>query len=323
MDLKCITYDSIDDLEKQVKLQSGYFQSYEYFKIQKQIGNDPIYFVVQDFDESSPTFGLNAINLFIYSQKDRVIRSIGEPSFFSVQTRPALNEILTGVDEYAKNKKVVLTIIDSLDFSMKQIYQQRGYKVKDYETSILNLEQSESELLTTFKKELRRLLKKDFDIIIKEISNIEDLIYSYTKCYEMSNKEIPDRFFEEAQYKIEYGSHKYYFAEDSKGNLLGTLAMVVCNGEAKELHSSLTQYAYDNKLPAQDFLHWHIIKEAKKLKCKTFNIAGFQKLPATPKEKGIKQFKLKYSGEVYPMIEFRKYYGIWRVYYGIKRLLSR
>jgi hypothetical protein len=227
------------------------------------------------------------------------------------------------VDDYAKNKKVVLTIIDSLEFGIKQIYQQRGYKSKYYETSILNLEQSESELLTTFKKELRRMLKKDFSIKIKEISNIEDLISIYTKCYERSNKEIPDKFIEEARYKMEYGSHKYYFAKDSKGNLLGTLAMVIYNGEAKELHSSLTQFAYDNKLPAQDFLHWHSIKEAKKLKCRTFNMAGFQKLPSTPKENGIKQFKLKYNGEVYPKVEFRKYYGIWRFYYGFKRAIQR
>lgn len=323
MNLKCTMCYNALDMEKQIKLKSGYFQSYEYFKIQKQIGNEPVYFVVQDFDESSPTFGLNAINLFIYSPKDRVLRSLGEPSFFSIQARPSLEEILKTVDEYAKDKKAVLTIIDSLDFGVNQVYRQKGYKEKDYETSFLNLEQSEAELLDTFKKELRRVLKKDLGVIIKEVPEIEDLIHTYAKSYELSNKEIPDRFFEEARCKMGFGSHRYYYAVDSKGNLLGTLAMVIYNGEAKELHSSLTQFAYDNKLPAQDFLHWHVIKEAKKLKCKTFNTAGFQKFPATPKEKGIKQFKLKYNGEVCPMVEFRKYYGIWRFYYGFKRAVQR
>lgn len=316
MDLKYTIHFDILDLEKDIHL-TNYFQSYEYFKVQKTIGNTPMYVIVRDKNR------INMINMFIHYPKDKIIRSLGEPLFLKSHIEESLKCALDFVDAYSKKNNIRLSIIDCIDFGLTQVYQEKKYTIERYSTSILDLQQTEEQLLMLFKKELRRILKKDYGIQVIEITNPDELEEVYGKCYKLSDKLIPDRFFEEARRKMKFNSHHYYYAIDATGELLGTLAMVIYNGEARELHSSLTKYSYDNRLPAQDFLHWHIIKEAKKKGCTTFNTAGFQILPKSQKEAGIRQYKLKYNGEIYPMLEMRKYYGVWRYIYGVRRILQK
>lgn len=282
-----------------------YYQSDDYYKQQNAIGNNAMFITAN-----------NTTLLIVIENK--ILRILGSPECKGDTAN--ISKLLKMIDEKAKEEGVKLSIWNT-DFKMDG--RRYKYRVKQYLTSKIDLTPTEEQLLTSFKKEVRRNIVHANGIIVREGTTFKEIEKAYKRSYKLSNKEMPERFFETVEYNmLKSKCFHYYYAESDNGNLLGTLAMVIYKEEAKELHSSTTEYAYNNKLNAQDILHWHLIKEAKRLGCKRFDLAGYELEPKTPKEKGIKQFKTKWNGQEYNMYEYRKYYGRWRMYYGIKRILQ-
>ena len=92
--------------------------------------------------------------------------------------------------------------------------------------------------------------------------------------------------------------YHFFVVKDKNHNILAVLAMYVYNGTATEIASALAPLSFEKKIPAQDLLHWEMMKVAKKLGCHTFDLAGFNPCPRTKKEEGIAKFKGKWGGVI-------------------------
>jgi lipid II:glycine glycyltransferase (peptidoglycan interpeptide bridge formation enzyme) len=117
--------------------------------------------------------------------------------------------------------------------------------------------------------------------------------------------------------------------ENGDKDILACLGMYVFNSVATENASSLSPLAYQNKIPAQDLLHWEMMLEAKRMGCHTFDMAGVNPNPQTPKESGIRRFKEKWGGKY---VEYNIYHkdmmpwlnkGVRIIKPFVKRLLKR
>ena len=102
------------------------------------------------------------------------------------------------------------------------------------------------------------------------------------------------------------GYYHYFIAESINGSTLATLGMYIFNGVATEIMSTLAPEALKLKVPAQDILHWEMMLEAKHLGCLTFDLAGINTNPQTPKEIGIRRFKEKWGGEYVEYYTYKK-----------------
>ena len=111
--------------------------------------------------------------------------------------------------------------------------------------------------------------------------------------------------------------------------VLACLGMYIFNGVATEFASSISALAYEKKIPVQDILHWEMMLEAKRMGCHTFDMAGVNPSPQTPKEKGIRQFKEKWGGRYVEYNIYHKDMMLWlnkgvRIIKSlVKRLLRR
>ena len=95
--------------------------------------------------------------------------------------------------------------------------------------------------------------------------------------------------------------YQFFVAKDQKGSVLATLGTYRFKGVATEIMSHRSKGSFDNNLPAQDLLHWEIIKYHKSLGDHWFNLAGYSPNPNTPKEEGIRNFKKKWGGQEIPV----------------------
>jgi lipid II:glycine glycyltransferase (peptidoglycan interpeptide bridge formation enzyme) len=64
--------------------------------------------------------------------------------------------------------------------------------------------------------------------------------------------------------------------------------------------------AQQEKIPAQDLLHWELMLRSRQLGCRAFDLAGISPDPATPKEVGIRRFKEKWGGEYVEYYTFER-----------------
>lgn len=88
----------------------------------------------------------------------------------------------------------------------------------------------------------------------------------------------------------------FHVARTEDGRPLAYLGLLRWGGLATEISSGSDPLSFELKLPAQDFLHWELMRLARDSGCHTFDLAGINPDPQTPKEQGIRRFKEKWGG---------------------------
>lgn len=200
----------------------------------------------------------------------------------------------------------------SKDIRILNVFEKFGYTRKIWGTYLVDLTQDEDKLWMSLEHSARKSLKQMHDkgVCIKKVTNYSEYIEKFVIPYnrmekEFGRTELPLFLFENIKNINNYDKYYHYFYAELDGKIEAVLGMYVYNRYATEIMSTTSKYTYENKLYAQDLLHWEMFKYAKDLGCHTFDLAGVNPNPTNAKEEGIHRFKKKWGGKYieYPIFE--------------------
>ena len=248
--------------------------------------------------------------------------------------RDVLRRLLEWVDDYAKRSRVGEirwtapageAVWSSID-SMSEAFTSMGYAPSPWSTLLVDLTQDEESLWQNLNRAARKSINKCIrqGIEVRKVRDFEDFraafLTPYTTAQEgeaRSSSIFRVMFDEDVDQR-----YAYFIALDAEGETLATLGVHSFGGVAKEIASSLSPRAREAAIPAQDILHWHVLKWAKEQGSNTFDLAGVAPNPTDPKEEGIRRFKEKWGGRYVELHRFEKTLAPARLLRSTRRAFS-
>lgn len=233
---------------------------------------------------------------------------------------PALTLLLDWIDSYARKNHLLLIQCNGFAHTSKfcnsdniaQIFGSFGYKISKWGTYLINLKQDDEILWSNLKKtSARQAINKAlrYNIEIRKIKDFSDFKKSYYMPFANTKQMEGIRPQPAYLFRIMAGEDKerrysYFVAESSEGNTLATMGLYIFNDVATNIARAVMPEAIESKIPAGDLLTWEIIKYAKAQGCHTYDQAGVNPNPQTPKEIGIRKHQEKWGGRY---VEYYKY----------------
>ena len=177
-----------------------------------------------------------------------------------------------------------------------------GFAVRPWATLLVDLRGGEAAVWEQLDRSAKKAIRKAerSGIEVRRAQTLEELETCFYQPYLSAERAWgraaqPWRMFE-ALFKKDVQQRYGFFWAEQMGQVVGTLGGYSFGGMVTEIGSAMTAKAYARKLPAQDLLHWEILRWAVGQGCHTFNLAGINPAPTNPKEAGIRQFKEKWGG---------------------------
>lgn len=198
-----------------------------------------------------------------------------------------------------------------------------GYAATSWLTAVVDLRKSDEELLgaadRAVGKALRRCARER--VSIRLCDDVESYESVFLAAFAAARPDYdPERG--RRAFALDEGRHyRHYVAVDGHGAVLATLGTYRFGGVATEIMSVRTEAGRERGAPAQDLLHWHVMREHRDLGDAWFDLAGYAASPATPAEAGIKRFKQKWGGTEVVAPVFTKLLGS-RARRAARRLLA-
>ena len=197
------------------------------------------------------------------------------------------------------------------DGTMANIYKDFGFKKEKWATYLVDLRPKDEKLFKGLEHAARKCVKKCRHKGLKVIKmrTFQEFKAIYWEAYVRSRKYFGKKAnpcFPVMWEEDKKGYYHYHIVADGDHKVLACLGMYIFNGLATEIASSISPEAYEKKLPAQDLIHWEMMLEAKRMGCHTFDLAGVNPDPRTPKEVGIRRFKKKWGGKYVEYNIFQK-----------------
>lgn len=183
------------------------------------------------------------------------------------------------------------------------------YEHSPFLTSLVDLTAAENEIFASCKRAARKGIRKceESGVQIFQCQSRAAFLEDFCTPYYDDVDTSPDPSRNLATWDIDGGSHyRFFVAKDAQGRVLATLGSYSFNGLATEVMSHRTQASFDENLPAQDLLHWHVFKAHKAAGDQLFNLAGYSSNPETEKAAGIRRFKEKWGGREVPVPMFTR-----------------
>ena len=267
----------------------------------------------------------------------KTIVSSGGPVVIHENTIEAsVDTLLNYLDTYSQKHHIKSIIISPFRYQLNystnpkilDLFERRGYLRKIWGSYLVDLSVSEEDLWGSFEHSARKSLKQmqDKGIIINKVNNFQEYIEKFILPYnrmevEFGRSEIPISFAEKIRNIQFFNKYYYYFYAEYNGNIEAVLGMYIYNGYAIEIMSTTSKFTYENKIYAQDLLHWEMFKCAKDLGCHTFDLAGVNPNPSNTKEEGIRRFKKKWGGRYIEYPIFTK--QVPGILNGVRNLMIR
>lgn len=183
------------------------------------------------------------------------------------------------------------------------VLRRQGFAVSPWGTFLVDLNLEEEQLLKGLDYSVRKNIRKcqDLGISCRHMGNIEEFERIFFETYKASENAYGRSCNPFSSFRPLFSSpidrfYDYFVACTPEGTPLATLGLYCFNRTGTETASTLTPLAYERKIPAQDLLHWHVIKFAKEKGMSLFDLAGVNPEPLTDKERGIHRFKKKWGG---------------------------
>ena len=190
-----------------------------------------------------------------------------------------------------------------LNESTAKIIESRAFYRKTWASLLIDLTVNEEMLWSNMKASARKAVNKAnrLNIRIEEILSTNDFNTNWLASYRKFEVAAGRKVYSEEWFRTfwDFGhgkTHRYFVALDSEATVMAVLGMNVFNKTAREFNSAMNPIAYEKRIPAQDLLHWEMIKVAKNDGCTIFNLAGVDPEPKEKKARGIRQFKEKWGG---------------------------
>ena len=187
------------------------------------------------------------------------------------------------------------------DERITAIYRKHGFTSTVWATYLIDLRLSEEDLFKNLRHAARKNVKKCWrqGLQVVKMKSVHEFESTYWDAFQRSKRYFGRKstpcFYESWEDGMSNYYH-YYIVKDKFGKVMACLGMYIFNGLATEIASAISPQAYENKIPAQDLIHWEMILEAKRMGCHTFDLAGINPFPKNSKESGIKRFKEKWGG---------------------------
>lgn len=223
-------------------------------------------------------------------------------------------EILDQIEGLAKKNSMVsveFTLPDEL-LERKEFIEclmARDYHIKRSASYLLNI-QDIKKVFQGFDHSLKKQIKKceRLGMVFDEAKELDDL-KKYWQLVNHSRKRnglSSVRFCKIKNIFDELGQNcKFFFAEYNKKAVAG-LAIIFYGDYMEEILAGSSDDVYIQKIPANDFLKWEIIKWGSKRNIKTYDMGGIPVPPYNDKEKRLLQFKKKFGGKYFENPVFNK-----------------
>ena len=288
--------------------ESGFFQTYFWGKFSEQKGDKSFFFILEKDNKKFPILAIYEKHKF-YNELH--IRDGG--GVFLVDKE--LFELFFDYIKRFKTIKIQLSNLTNFDNEIvKSYFNGFGFSAKLWATYLIDLSVSEDELFKNLKHSLRKNIRK----AIKQNIEVEQLDYiDYFQFYKHSENEngrdvIAEFEIDNVKLMKEFDNKKryhFFVAKDEDGYLAGKGGYRF-NIHFTEIASTMTKRSMIEKKPSQDFISWNIIKHAKDIGCKYYNLAGINPYPTDKKEENIKRFKEKWGGEYkeYYILEYNSFF---------------
>jgi hypothetical protein len=173
-----------------------------------------------------------------------------------------------------------------------------GYASTSWLTGVVDLRRSDEQLLAAGDRAVGKALRRceREGVSIRFCDDAESYEGEFLAAFAAARPDYdPERG--RRAFALDEGRHyRYYVAVDGGGVVLATLGTYRFGGVATEIMSVRTDAGREHGAPAQDLLHWHVMREHRDLGDSWFDLAGYAASPATPAEAGIKRFKQKWGG---------------------------
>ncbi len=182
----------------------------------------------------------------------------------------------------------------------------RHWENKQWATFIIDLRQSEDDLGKNLKKTARKAIHRaqEDGIVVRRISSLEDLRSYFDfacQCATRYGKKMYDFVDFETMWRHfrPHAIFETFVAEKDREPLAG-LSIWGYNGIISELGSFQSERSFREKLYGSDLIKWEVMRWGLQQGYRTYDLAGVNPEPKTPKEQGIRQFKEKWGGQYQP-----------------------
>ena len=256
----------------------------------------------------------SAVNYF-----DKCLSWTDGPIFFSDNDREDIVLEILGFIENIAIKERIKTVHD-VTFpvmlndrsSLEEVFFKKGYTKKTWATYILNLRNNEKNIWGSFKGKIARTpvrKAKSMKVQFKECNKDDIPVYFLCELEHGRLKRLavqPKMRFDILWETLSpIGGYKI-FAAMHKGRPIAFMPLRCFNKTVHIVKPVQSNTAFDNKIPAGDFLIWECIKWAKEHGFWYFDFSGVSPSPKTKEEKGIRFFKKKWGGDYYEYGVFSK-----------------
>jgi len=216
------------------------------------------------------------------------------------------------------------------DRDMAALFVQGGYDHLNWATVLVDLSLDMETLWRDLNRAARKCVNKCArqGVTVRRIRDLDDFRTSFFEPYRTSEtaygrKVNPLAVFEAMFEADASGRYDYFIALDDEQRTISTLGVHTFGGLATEIASTLVPAAREKGLPAQDLLHWELIRWAKGEGCRYFDLAGVNPQPRNRAEAGIRRFKEKWGGRLVIFDRFHKKGPVGRLAARVKAWKNR
>ena len=200
--------------------------------------------------------------------------------------------------------------------SIYKLFYEKGFYSDPWGTVIIDIPKSEEDLFSSISRNQRRQIKKalqiglkvkeaktkkDYNKVIKIINEIsqQNKIFAHSNEYYHSLFEIFNSTNSIKTFYIEY-----------KKKLIATASVYLTGKKTARALVGHTEYSLQEKIPGMSFIEWFVIKWAKDNGYKNYDLTGTRPRSEDSKEKGIREYKLRWGGKEIHYPYFSKNYSI-------------
>lgn len=211
----------------------------------------------------------------------------------------------------------------ALDFSLplneekkiQNLFYRKGFYSDSWGTVVIDVRKPLDTLWKSLGKKRRNLIRKGekYGLIIKEVKEKKDYNKVIKIIGEMSKRNKifdHDKKYYKNFFKIFWESRggKTWMAKKDD-RILATITTYLLGKKAIQTVVAHSNYCVKNKIPATDFLEWHIIKWAHDNSYKTYDLAGIRPESKDKKDISIRHYKTHWGGREIHYPYFSKKYS--------------
>lgn len=198
---------------------------------------------------------------------------------------------------------------------IQKLFYRKGFYSDSWGTIIIDTSKSEEDLFSSISRNQRRQIKKasqiglkvkeaktkgDYNKVIKIINEMcrQNKIFVHPSEYYHSLFEVFNSTSSIKTFYIEY---------DKK--LIATASVYLTGKKAARAFVGHTKFSLQEKIPGMPFIEWFVIKWVRDNGYKNYDLTGIRPLSEDSKEKGIREYKLRWGGREIHYPYFSKKYS--------------